>query len=328
MAFHKMIEVREGNPVQTTRQLLRIPLENNQLDEYFLPVWDEATLCPTPTVVSSPEMLSNADPFAPVMICNSGSIAFDHIEHNPDRRIGIVLRPCELRTLLFLLSERGIRPRNVLLISMDCLATFPAEDFGWRYEKSEDRDSLSKTALHFAAQGGLLPSRYRGGCQLCAKPYPERADLQFELFGIETSEYICLKSSHDDILERLGMESISFMPVPEEMIKRRERTLERLIGWRRQSRAYASAHLSPEQKTLPGLISHLKNCPDCQRILAQHCPIFELEWVTEGRDPPSEALENWLGYCGGCGMCEHSCPQDYPIFTTISYLSYAISAAQ
>lgn len=328
MAFHMIIEVREGNPIQTTRQLLRMPLENNKLDAFLLPVWNEAARRPTPTVVSSPERLSDADPFAPVMVCNSGGVAFDHLEKNPDQRIGIILRPCELRTLLFLLSERGIRPANLLLISMDCLATFPPEDFGWRYEKIADRDTLSKTALHFAAQGGLLPSRYRGSCQLCAKPYPERADLQFELFGIETSEQICLKSDHDDILDRLGMDVTSFKPVPPEMIERRERTLERLIGWRRQSRAYASAHLTPEQKTLSGLLHHLKNCPDCQRIMAEHCPTFELEWVTDASDPPTEVLENWMGYCGGCGMCEHSCPQDFPIFTIISFLSNAISTAQ
>jgi formate dehydrogenase subunit beta len=326
MAFNKIIEVRNGDPIQTIREILRIPLENGLLDAFFLPVWAEETRRPSPSVITSPEEFRNADPFAPVMLCNSGSVAFQEVVQNPSRRIGIVLRPCELRTFLFLLSESGIHIENSVLISMDCLATFPVEDFGWRLEKAEERDNLSKTALHFAAQGGLLPSRYRGSCQLCDKPYPEKADLLLELFGIETSEHIGIMSERDDILQELGIESIIVKSVTPEMIERRERTLDRLLEWRMQSQAYASAHLTQEQKSIDGLLQHLRGCTACQTTIAQHCPTFELEWVTGSDIANVEILENWLGYCGGCGMCEHSCPEDFPIFKSISYLSRSIGS--
>lgn len=324
MAFHKVIAVRNSDPIQTIREILRIPLENGLLDAYFLPVWIEESQRPTPSVITSPGEFSFADPFAPVMYCNSGSIAFQEVEQHPSRRIGIVLRPCELSTFLFLLSESGIRADNAILISMDCLATFPVEDFGWRLEKAQDRDRLSKTALHFAAQGGLLPSRYRGSCQLCDKPYPERADLHIELFGIETSEHICIKSEGDDVLKDLGLEGVAVKPTSKEMIERRQRTLDRLLEWRMQSQAYASAHLTQDQKTISGLIQHLRTCTVCQTTMAQHCPTFELEWVTGSDVVDDEIIETWLGYCGGCGMCDHACPESFPVFKSISYLSRSI----
>jgi formate dehydrogenase subunit beta len=326
MSFHKLIEVINGDPVQTIREILRIPLENGHLDAFFLPVWTEGAQSPSPSVITSPKEFRNADPFAPVMLCNSGAVAFQEVVQNPNRRIGIVLRPCELRTFLFLRSESGINTRNPVLISMDCMATFPVEDFGWRLDKAQERDRLSKTALHFAAQGGLLPSRYRDSCQLCDKPFPENADLLLELFGIETSEHIGIRSDEDDILNELGMETIVAKSISTEMIERRQRTLDRLLEWRRQSQAYASAHLTQEQKSFDGLIQHLRRCTSCQNTIAQHCPTFELEWVTGSEIVQAEILENWLGYCGGCGMCEHECPEDFPIFKSISYLSRSIGS--
>lgn len=326
MSFDKLIEVRNGDPILTIRQILRIPLENGLLGAIFLPVWAEETQLPVPSVITSPEELSNADPFAPVMLCNSGSIAFEEVEQNPNRRIGIVLRPCELATFQFLVSESGIQTENSVFISMDCLATFPVKDFGWPLEKATERDRLSKTALHFAAQGGLLTSRYRGSCQLCDKPYPERADLHFELFGIETRKHIGVKSNSDDVLKELGLERVIVKSIPNEIIEKRELTLGRLLEWRMQSQAYASAHLTQEQKSIDGLIKHLRECTNCQTVLSQNCPTFELEWLTGSNVVKDELLENWLGYCGGCGMCEHECPDEFPIFTSISFLSRSMGS--
>jgi formate dehydrogenase subunit beta len=324
MALHKVINVRDGDPIETIREVLRIPLENSLLDSIFLPVWTEDTQHPTPELVSSPEHISSADPFAPVMFCNSASTALHQVERNLQGRIGIVLRPCELRTFQFLVSESGLQAENAILISMDCLATFPLEDFGWRLDKADERDKLTKTALHFAAQGGLLPSRYRGSCQICDKPYPERADLHFELFGMETSVHIGVRSDRDEVLQELGLGDVVVQPVTASMVERRQRTLDRLLAWRMQSRAYASAHLSPEQKTIEGLIEHLRSCPTCQNVIREHCPTFEMEWISGSGAFQGEMLENWLGYCGGCGMCEHACPEDFPIFSSIAYLSQSI----
>jgi formate dehydrogenase subunit beta len=322
-----VIDVRDSDPIESIREILSIPLEGGHLDAVFLPVWSDDSQHPAPAIISSPDEISSSDPFAPVMVCNSALSAFEEIEHNLHRRTGVVLRPCELRTFQFLVSESGLRTDNVILISMDCLATFPVEDFGWRQDKSEERDKLTRTALHFAAQGGLLPSRYRGSCQICDKPYPERADLHFELFGMETSEHIGVQSDRDEVLQELGLEEVIVQPISASMIERRQRTLDRLLAWRLQARAYASAHLTQEQKTMDGLIEHLRSCSACQNMITEHCPTFELEWITGSEIVQQEILENWLGYCGGCGMCEHSCPEEFPIFSSIAYLNQSIGTS-
>lgn len=320
MALHSLFHVADGNPIHTVRAILRAPLEKGKLDAFFLPVWDKTTRQPAPSVITSPQEFEHAAPFAPVMLCNSAPIAIREVEQNPNRRMGIVLRPCELRTYQSIVNEKDSKSKNSILISMDCLATFPIDDFDWRLDKTQDRDRLSRTALHFAAQGGLLPSRYRGSCQLCEQPFPDKADVHFQLFGIETSKHIIVKTKGEETLNKLGMDSFPAESVPEQILERRARTLERLLGWRIHSQAYASAHLSPEQKTIAGLIEHLRNCNACRNIIANHCPIFKLEWITNSDMDKYFVLRNWLGYCGGCGMCEHTCPAGYPLFIIISYL--------
>ncbi|MCK5645289.1 MAG: hypothetical protein KAH97_00830 [Anaerolineales bacterium] len=326
MALHSLFHVADGDPIHTVRAILRAPLEREILDAFFLPVWDETTQQPTTSVITSPQEFEHADPFAPVMLCNSAPIAIREVEQNPGRRMGIVFRPCELRTYLSIVDEKDTKLDNSILISMDCLATFPIDDFDWRMNKAQDRDRLSRTALHFAAQGGLLFSRYRASCQLCEQPFPEKADIHFQLFGIETSKHIVVKTKGEETLIDLGMDSFPAESVPEEILERRARTLERLLGWRMQSQAYASAHLSPEQKTMAGLIEHLRGCSACRNTITVHCPIFKLDWLANTDVDEELVLKKWLGHCGGCGMCDHTCPEDYPIFITIAYLSKSLEA--
>jgi formate dehydrogenase subunit beta len=326
MARHSLFHVADGDPIHTVRAILRAPLERGILDAFFLPVWDKTTQQPAPSVITAPQELEHSDPFAPIMLCNSAPIAFREVQQNPNRRMGIVLRPCELRTYLSIADEKVSKSENSILISMDCLATFPVNDFDWRLNKAKDRDRLSRTALHFAAQGGLLFSRYRASCQLCEQPFPEKADVHFQLFGIETSKHIVIKTKGEETLIDLGMDSFPAESVPEEILERRARTLDRLLEWRKQSRAYASAHLSPEQKTIAGLIEHLRGCNACRNTIAAHCPIFKLDWLTNMEVDEEFVLQNWLGHCGGCGMCDHTCPEDYPIFITIAYLSRSLEA--
>jgi ferredoxin len=318
MALRRIIPVESQDPLRTVRQLLRSIWDHATLDGLFLPIWqDEDT--PSTTLITSPDSLDKADPFAPVMHRNSTCSAVETMKRFPEKKFGFVLRPCELRTFYALMNKLNLDPKRAFFISTDCLATFPPEDFDWRLKESEHREHMTQTSLYFAAQGGILPSRYRNGCQFCDRPYPELADVSIELLGIPTQESIVINLRKPEFSDLIGLKYFKDLPVPADITQKREKTLRRLENWRQKAQAYTSAHLSKDHKTIAGLINHISTCPYCKGLLQEQCPLFESDWFKSVATLNSNVIENWLKSCGGCGMCEADCPEHYPLFRAILF---------
>jgi Pyruvate/2-oxoacid:ferredoxin oxidoreductase delta subunit len=324
MSVRRLIPVQDQDPLKKVRELLKLLWENAPLDGLFIPIWQDDA-APVSTLITSPDAIKEADPFAPVMLRNSALTAAKILQQDPDRRLGFVLRPCELSNFLTLLQRWHLDPQNTITISMDCLATFPVQDFDWRLERSDHREYMSRSALHFAAQGGILPSRYRSSCQFCDEPFPKEADLHFELLGITTLDNLVVNFRTDETASYLGMNESNSQPLPDEISARRERILKKLMDWRQKAQAYALAHLSDENKSIEGLLSHLKECVYCHHLIQQHCPLFDMAWIMSDTPQYPPDVEIWLQNCGGCGMCESDCPQEYPLFKTILYLHKSLS---
>ena len=325
MSVRRIIPVEAQDPLRTVRLLLKSIWDHAHLDGIFLPVWQDGNP-PRSALITSPDLLERADPFAPVMHRNSACQAIETMKKYPDKNFGFVLRPCELRTFHALLKRANIDPRSGLFISSDCLATFPLEDFDWRLEESEHREHMTQAALHFAAQGGILPSRYRNCCQFCDKPFPELADVSIELLGIPTQNLLVVNLRKSEFVDVIGLENFKDQPVPDEVTHRREKTLKRLADWRQKAQAYTSAHLDEEHKTLSGLITHLTTCSYCKNLIEEQCPLFESDWIQAETKPDPIIIETWLKSCGGCGMCEADCPDSYPLFRSILFISQKLRA--
>lgn len=323
MSVRKLIPVEAQDPLDTVRILLRSIWDHAGLDGLVIPVWQDGSP-PISILITSPDSLKQADPFAPVMHQNAACLALDIMQNYPDNHLGFVLRPCELRSLIALVKKFKLESNKGLLISSDCLATFPEEDFDWRLETSDHPENMTQSALHFAAQGGLLPSRYRKCCQYCDMPFPEHADISFELFGVATHQNLIINLRSPELIDIIGLEKIKGQPVPNEVNLRREKTLKRLSDWRQQALAYTSAHLSQEHKTLEGLIQHFTACSYCNEMIQQQCPLFESEWITMEISPDPDQIGTWLIACSGCGMCESDCPEGYPLFQSILFIRKTI----
>jgi NAD-dependent dihydropyrimidine dehydrogenase PreA subunit len=323
MCVRTLITVEAQDPLKTVRNLLRVIWTHAGLDGLFITLWYSAGP-PHPALIKSLDQIDHADPFAPVMRKNSAIDAVQSMQKHPQGRFGFMLRPCELRCFNTLRQHLKLSHTDGLLISSDCLATFPLQDFEWRLEDSEDREQMTQSILHFAIQGGLQPSRYRNSCQFCDRSYPENADLSIELLGINTSENLILKSRTHAIHETLGLDQFGGQVVPEEITRSRERILMRLSDWRQQALAYATSHLHEDQKTIKGLINHLLNCPVCRQTLHDCCPYFDFNWMTSQRVKSEKQVETWLKACSGCGMCESDCPEGFPLFLVILSLSKAL----
>jgi formate dehydrogenase subunit beta len=268
--------------------------------------------------LNSPAQLDRADPFAPLMVLNTAPhVLALHADHP---RIGAVLRPCELRSLRELARIQCADVGGFLLISSDCLATFPREDFDWRVQHAADIEKITNEALHFASQGGILPSRLRPTCQACDHPFPVDADVHLAVLGMETNRHLVLGFRDVDLVHRLGFDSLPDPPV--DLLTRRTRVLDKLTEWRQRSRAYAESHLEEDQTSLRDLVRHLRSCENCRTWISQACPFFGHAWEVSGSGQKVRELESaWLPSCGGCGMCDHACPDAYPLSTVIGFLA-------
>lgn len=325
MRTRRLVPVDESGPLSAVRGLLARVWEGAALDAMLVPAWDEARHGLEPALLESPAQLGRADPFAPVMRLNSARHAADVLRGNPGARHGLVLRPCELRSLSEIARRETLVLEGAFLIGPDCLATFPHEDFDWRSAHAEDAERLTLDALHFASQGGILPSRLRGSCQLCDRPYPEDADVHIEVLGLETAQSLVVNMRNEALAGRLGWNGGD---IPPELVERRERVLARLASWRQRSRAFAESHLEPGQATVPALVEHIRGCIACREHLLEACPLFGEAWKQSSEGEDEAAVQAWLQGCGGCGMCDYACPVGYPLFSVVTHLGTRLRSPQ
>jgi formate dehydrogenase subunit beta len=326
MPIQRLLPVGPSGPLEATRAFLHQVWDRAALEGMFIPAWAEGQDDPRPALLNSPAQLDRADPFAPLMVLNTAPHIAALVADNPGRRLGAVLRPCELRSLRELARRQHANLGGLLLISPDCLATFPHEDFDWRVQNAAAIEKITDEALHFAAQGGILPSRLRPNCQACDHPYPADADIHIAVLGLETNRHLILGFRDADLVGRL-----EFQPQPEppaDLVARRDRVLMKLTEWRQRSRAYAESHLEEGQSSLQGLVRHLRGCENCRTWISQACPFFSRAWELAGAGQRIEDLEEgWLRSCGGCGMCDHACPDGYPLSTVIGHLARKAGSA-
>jgi formate dehydrogenase subunit beta len=326
MAVQKLLSVDASGPLETTRRFLAQVWERSGLDGMFIPAWAAGEDDPRPALLTEPADLKRADPFAPLMVLNTAPHIAALAADRPHQRLAAVLRPCELRSLRELARRQSLSLSGLLLISPDCLATFPQQDFDWRVQHAAFIERITDEALHFAAQGGILPSRLRPACQACDQPYPSDADILIGVLGLETNHSLILGFRDEALAEQVGWREAT--PPSADLLTRRERVIEKLREWRQRSRAFAESHLEEGETTLEGLVQHLRRCENCRNWISRSCPFFADAWrATSGGKQMNDLESSWLPSCGGCGMCDHACPENYPLSTVIGHLARRVDSS-
>jgi ferredoxin len=312
--MRQLYPVDHQDPLETTRAILEKLWHVAEFEAGYLPYWDGNGAFPQGGLLQQASQLGDVDPFAPVMPFNHAPAALQALRDNPQRRVAVFLRPCEWRSFNTLARRSGEQFGNLFAISADCTGVIPLQD----YEALSvgDPQRMTLKVLHFAALGGILPSRYQNSCQLCEDPFPAEVDLHIELFGIPTEEQLVLIFRDPEPALALS-EQTQTSEVPAAISARRQQVLHDLSRWRASSFEKQRAKLGSELLSIQGLASHLKSCESCLAALKAQCPLIELEMLMDPLDPDLEQFQDWLHSCSGCGVCDQSCPQDYPLFGVI-----------
>ena len=335
-----------GNPLATVRKFLGEVWLRDNLEGMLIPAYDHNLLCTQPLLLEVPSQLENADPFLPLTLVEIAGYAVQLAKQRPDAHLGIILRSCENRTLEYFLQSpliarrAGVPLSNWLIISVDCLSSYPVEDYTWRFNKSGSTEPMTHESLNFARRGGIAPYRYRPACQMCTLPAAQEADLVIGLLGLPVFEEILIITKDQATADRLDLSRITNNPASPALITRRSQMIETLNERRSNFWKRAVSELSND---MPGgsrtgslgykpqvaeFIEMLRNCAPCQACL-EACPIYDSELLfrkglyfnpemscDEGSDQIT-IICHWLAACISCGMCEDVCPKHKPLTAVI-----------
>jgi formate dehydrogenase (coenzyme F420) beta subunit len=299
------------------------------LQEFIKTLWEQTDLdimviAPSngKFVLESPDELEHVNPFQPLMKLNTARLVVDTVKKRPGKRLGAMLRPCEMRALNEMAARGAIKRDEVLAICTDCLGTFPAEEYEWRTERSPK--GLTKETLQFAPQGGISAYRYRPACQMCAEPGATEGDVNIGVFGLPVRQSMLVNAQDGSV----ALKSLTDGWATDDLVSKREQTLAKISERHVRTRERVLKSLD---ENLPADVQHLlaqfESCDDCQACM-NVCPICSVDEPRKTKEGKlvREDVVNWLLSCAGCGMCEQACPQHQPLSAVFSHIREQIEA--
>jgi len=320
--------------IQTLNDLWRQLLEKGLVDALLIPQQLPSGGNVVQTLVSSVDSLTTPNPLAPVMPVNSARLVSQVTKVTPSpRKIGVVLRPCELRALIELVKLKQASLENLVLIGIDCFGTYSVND----YKKLAENGSSPSDAFIKAVREGKEDPSLRQVCQMCEYPTPMNADIAIGLIGVDLDKSLLIQASTPEgerILEALELKEGS-----EADVTKRDEAVSKLVEQRTKKRDEVLQETQQEIAGIDNLMKVLASCINCHNCrdvcplcFCKECffdsPTFEMEaekylgWADKKgtiRMPTHNLLfhltrmSHMVVSCVGCGMCSEACPNDIPV---------------
>ena len=337
-----ILPVVNGEVLEAIRAFLASLLQRKLVDALLVPLELPTGDNVVPTIVTNPDRLQAANPIAPVMPFNSARLVSNITTVSPSpSKLGVVLRPCELRALIELVKLKQASLENVLLIGVDCLGTYSVSDYARLVQEkaSPVNDFLNKF------KEGKEDPLLRKACQVCETPTPMSADLVIGWLGTDFNTGILLEASTpqgEKVIEGLGLK--------EGTVEGREAAISKLVAERVDERDKLFAQIQKDVHGLENLMATLAPCLNCHNCktacplcYCRECffdsPVFEFEaekylgWAERKgalRMPTDTLLfhltrmNHMVISCVGCGLCTEACPNNIPVFDIFRLVAYQV----
>jgi formate dehydrogenase subunit beta len=344
--MNAILTVENNDVLAALRGFLRQLMESGIVEALLVPL-ETGDGTALPALVTDPARLETSNPLMPVMpINNARAVSAITGKHTP-AKIGVVLRPCEIRALIELVKLQQASLENVTIIGMDCPGTCEVAE---SVAKGIWKRAASLSAYLVAARDGREPDidglSLRQACQMCIHPVPENMDIHIHLFGVDVTHALPI-TMQDEIAAALnitesgvgGGESI-------------DEAVSRLTAGRQKVRDGTLGDIRQQMGSNGGFASLFTSCIRCHNCMTacpicycktclfktaafDHEPAFYLN--TARRKGATRMLGDTLLFhmtrlnhmstsCISCGMCTSACPSDIPVGTIFSAIGEQVQA--
>jgi formate dehydrogenase subunit beta len=339
VAMKGILKVDAKNPEATIRGLFAKWLKESRLSAILTPAYSDAGTA-TVALFSNPERLEEAAPLLPAMGVNSASIVAEIArESSPSAKVGLFLRPCELRAVIELMKLKQVLPDSLVLIGVDCPGTYKSA--GFRNVRGKDADFDNK---HAREQSGYADNvNFRMGCQMCEYSKPLVYDLNVGFVGMDADKELWVEAATDK--GKALLEGVEFAESDEP--EKRKKALEGLSASRKVKTAKRIEDLDKLMLGPEKLVEYFADCLNChncmkvcpvcycrecffdsdtfQRDIGEHVRVSLRKGATR---MPSETLlfhltrmNHMMASCVQCGICEDSCPVTIGLATLFKKVS-------
>ncbi|MFP3976123.1 MAG: 4Fe-4S dicluster domain-containing protein [Dehalococcoidia bacterium] len=289
-------------------------------------------------LIQDSSLLEDACPISPIMTVQGAKAlsAVTKYGMGNNKRIAVMLRPCEIRAAVELSKLGQLDLNSVILISFDCPGALPLTDW------ANDREKAIQVFSEIPRSGD---ENIRPLCQICDKfSATAMEDLHIGTLGTANNSILLVPKSPKgrSVLEKMGLSA-------EEDVSGWEEQTEKLTQERLKKKEQAQEDLKSKVAGLDNLLDTFSDCINCHNCM-RVCPIcycqqclfdsdkmkFPFEdylmraEVAGGLRLPPETMLFHIGRmlhmslsCVSCGACEDACPVSIPVSQVFSMVGEA-----
>jgi formate dehydrogenase subunit beta len=306
-----------GDPLGAIQDLIVTTWEEFDLDRLMVSMNGNSQ----PDLIDDPGQLDQVNPFRPLMTKNSAKYIPQLLENSPDSRLGVILRPCEMRAWIEVQKREQTPTGRLLTICVDCLGTYPRDDYQWRAQRKGSTERLAWETLHFARQGGIASYRFRSACQACRSPISSLADINIGVIGLPVRQKILIDASDQVKTTLLAGGKVSAVS-DQDLLEQREYIIARLLQRSTHTRQRLADNLETIlPRNVDALIKQFESCGECRDCFV-NCPLCTADYPARDKSGNyrRDQVKEWMISCAGCGMCEQACPNHLPLVAIFNHL--------
>ena len=338
MAKLAAVKVKDGKTEEVMIGFLKSLIEKGVVEDIIIPKALPSGEGVVQTLIRDAHMLGGGCALSPTMPVQSARVVSNLSIKNLGKKVGAVMKSCEIRAIVELTKFLQVKLDNLYLIGIDCPGTFEVPDYAKMVQEGKGGEKLTKELFKGMERGDVAaPAGYafRAACQMCEYPVPQ-ADIVFKLYGYPTDQEIGIEVGErwEKEIEEKGILSFSGQDSPH-----RAGVVGRVIDERTKKRDAVFKEFKGMVKDLPSFLDRFATCIRCHNCMVA-CPIcyckecvfrtaiFEhdgdqfLRWADRkgGIRMPTDTLifhlirmSHMVTSCIGCGLCDSACPSRLPV---------------
>jgi len=338
MAKLAAVKVKDGKTEEVMIGFLKSLIEKGVVEDIIIPKALPSGEGVVQTLIRDAHMLGGGCALSPTMPVQSARVVSNLSIKNLGKKVGAVMKSCEIRAIVELTKFLQVKLDNLYLIGIDCPGTFEVPDYAKMVQEGKGGEKLTKELFKGMERGDVAaPAGYafRAACQMCEYPVPQ-ADIVFKLYGYPTDQEIGIEVGErwEKEIEEKGILSFSGQDSPN-----RAGVVGRVIDERTKKRDAVFKEFKGMVKDLPSFLDRFATCIRCHNCMVA-CPIcyckecvfrtaiFEhdgdqfLRWADRkgGIRMPTDTLifhlirmSHMVTSCIGCGLCDSACPSRLPV---------------